>query len=56
MLTPNQRLSKLPITFAQSKTGNNYQKLKNEVRQLLYPLYRSKKFTKEAYKSLFDII
>ena len=53
MLTPNQMLSKLPITFAQLKTGNNYQKLKNEVRQLLY---RSKKFTKEAYKILFDII
>ena len=33
-------LSRLPITLAQLKAGN---KLKNEIRQLLYSLYRSKK-------------
>ena len=49
-------LSKLPITLAQLKAGNNSEKLKNEIRQLLYSLYRSKKFTKQLYKSLTDII
>ena len=49
-------LSRLPIILAQLKAGDNSQKLKNEIRQLLYSLYRSKKLTKQLYKSLFDII
>ena len=56
ILTPNQILSRLPITLAQLKAGNNSQKLKNEIRQLLYSLYRSKKLTKQLYKSLINII
>ena len=53
ILIPNQMLSRLPITLAQLKAGNNSEKLKNEIRQLLYSLYRSKK---QLYKSLIDII
>ena len=56
ILTPNQVVSRLPITLAQSKAGNNSQKRKNEIRQILYSLYRSKKLTKQLYKSLVDII
>ena len=56
ILTPNQMFSILPITLAQLKAGNNSEKLKNEIRQLLYSLYRSKKPTKQLYKSLIDII
>ena len=56
ILTPNQILSRLPITLAQLKAGNNSEKLKNEIRQLLYSLYRSKKLTKQLYKSLTDVI
>ena len=48
--------SRLPITLAQLKVGNNSEKLKNEIRQLLCSLYRSKKLTKKIYKSLIDII
>ena len=55
-LTPNHMLSRLPISLAQLKVGNNSEKLKNEIRQLLYSLYRSKKLTKNVYKSLVDII
>ena len=40
ILTPNQMFSRLPITLAQLKAGNNSEKLKNEIRQLLYSLYR----------------
>ena len=46
ILTPNQMLSRLPITLAHLKAGNNSEKLKNEIRQILYSLYRSKKLTK----------
>ena len=56
ILTPNQMLSRLPISLAQLKAGNNSEKLKNEIRQLLYSLYISKKVTKQLYKSLIDII
>ena len=56
ILTPNQMLSRLPISLAQSKAGNNSENLENEIRQLLYSLYRSKKLIKNIYKSLIDII
>ena len=40
ILTPNQMLGRLPISLAQLKAGSNSEKLKNEIRQLLYSLYR----------------
>ena len=56
VLTPSQMLNKLPISLAQLNAENNSEKLKNEITQLLYSLYRSKTFTKNIYKTLFDII
>ena len=49
-------LSRLPITLAQLKAGKNSDKLKNEIRQPLYSIYRSKNMTKQVYKSLISII
>ena len=40
-LTPNQMLSRLPISLAQLNAGKNSEKLKSEIMQLLYSLYRS---------------
>ena len=40
ILTPDQMPSRLPISFAQLKAGNISEKLKNEITQLLYSLYR----------------
>ena len=56
ILTPNQMLNRLPIALAQLPAGNNSNKPKNEIRQLLYSLYRSKNMTEQVYKSLIDII
>ena len=42
MLTSSQMLSRLPISLAQLKAGNDFEKLKNEIRQLLYSSYREK--------------
>ena len=56
ILTPNQMLSSLPISLAQLKAGNNSEKLKNEIRQILYSLYQSKKLSKNLCKSLVDTI
>ena len=54
--TPNQMLSGLPITLAQLKAGNNPEKLKNEIRQILYLLYRLKKLSKTIYNNLINTI
>ena len=56
ILTPQQMLSRLTISLAQLKAGNNSEKLKNEIRQLLYSLYRSKKLSKIIYKHLMNAI
>ena len=55
MLTPNQMLSRLPFSVAQLNAGNNSKNSK-EIRQLLHSLYRSKKLTKNIYKSMVDVI
>ena len=49
-------LSRLTITLAELKAGSNSEKRKNEVRQLLYSLYRSKKLTKIIYNNLINTI
>ena len=36
IITPNEILSRSPITLTQLKAENNSEKLKNEIRQLLY--------------------
>ena len=43
VLTPEQILSRLPVCLAQLKAGNNSEELKNEIRELSYSLYRSKR-------------
>ena len=50
ILTPNQMLSRLPISLARLKAGNNSEKLKNEIRQLLYSLCRSKNLQNNCIK------
>ena len=49
-------ITRLPISLAQLEAGNNSQKLKNEMRQLLYHLYRSKNLSKTIYNSLISTI
>ena len=55
ILTNEQMLNGLPILFAQIQAGNNSKSLKNEVRQILYSLYRSKVLTKTVYNSIKSI-
>ena len=56
MLTPNQMLSRLPISLAQLKARNNSEKLKSEIRQLLYSFYHSKNITKPVNNNLMKSI
>ena len=56
ILTLVQILSRLPITLAQLKSGNNSEKLINEISQLLYSLQPSKKLTKTIYNHSINAI
>ena len=47
ILTPKQMLQRLPIALAQVKAVNNSENLLNEIRQIVYSLYQSKKSPKE---------
>ena len=56
ILTNKQMLNRLSILLAQIQAGNNSSKLKNEARQILYSLYRSKELTKTVYNNLIKAI
>ena len=56
ILTPNQMLKRLLIVLAQIKAGNNSESLLNEIRQIVYSLYRSKKITKMLYNNIINSI
>ena len=54
ILTPNQMLKRLRIALAQIKAGNNSESLLNEIRQIVYSLYRSKEITKKVYNNIIN--
>ena len=56
ILTYKQMLNCLPILLAQIQAGNNSDKLNNELRQIIYSLYRSKVLTKTVYNNLIKVI
>ena len=56
ILTDKQMLNRLPILLAQVQAGNNSIKLKNEIRQILYSLHRSKVLTKTVYNNLIKSV
>ena len=56
ILTNKQMLNRLPILLAQIEAGNNSIKLKNEARQILYSLCRSKVLTKTVYNNLIKSV
>ena len=56
ILTSNQMLTRLPIALAEIKSDNNSESLLNEIRQIVYYLYRSKKITKMLYNNVINSI
>ena len=56
ILTPNQMLKRLPIAVAQVKASNNSESLLNEIRRIVYSLYRSKEITKKVYNNIINSI
>ena len=56
ILTNKQMPNRLPVLLTQIQAGNNSKSLKNEIRQILYPLCRSKVLTKTVYNNLIKSI
>ena len=56
ILTNKQMLNRLPILLVQLQVGSNSIKLKNETRQILNSLYRSKALTETVYNKLIKVI
>ena len=56
ILTNKQMLNRLPILLAQIQAGNNSKSLKNELRQILYSLYRLEVLTETVYNNLIKSI
>ena len=56
ILTPNQMLKRLPIALAPVKAGKNSESLLNEIRQIVYSLYRSKEISKKVYNNIINSI
>ena len=42
-------LQRLPIALGQVKAGNTSENLLNEIRQIIYSLYRAQEITKNIY-------
>ena len=49
-------LQRLPIALPQVKAGNNSQNLLNEIREIVYSLYRSKQVIKKVYNNIIKSI
>ena len=56
ILTPKQMLQKLSVALAQVKAGNTSENLLNEIRQIIYFLYRTKKITEKVYNNIMNSI
>ena len=56
ILTPRQMLQRLPIALAQVKAVNNSENLLNEIKQIVYSLYKSKQITKRVYNHIIEFI
>ena len=54
ILTPKQFLQRFLIALAQVKVGNNLENLLNEITQIVYSLYQSKKVIKKVYNNILN--
>ena len=51
-----QMLQRLPIDLAQAKAVNTSENLLDEIRQIIYSLYREKEITKKVYNNAINSI
>ena len=56
ILSPKKFLQKLPTALAQVNEGNTFENLVDEIRQIIYSLYRVKQITKILYNIITNSI
>ena len=56
VLSPKQMVQRLTITLTQVKAGDTSENLLNEIRKIIYFLYRAKEFTKKVYSNIMNSI
>ena len=56
ILTCKQMLQRLPIALAQVKAGNTSENSLNEIRQIIYSLYRAKEVTKKVNNNIMNSV
>ena len=49
-------LQRLPIALARVKAGDTFENLLNEIRKIIYSLYREKEITKKVYNDIMNSI
>ena len=54
--TPKQMLQRLPKALAQVKASKTFENLLNEIRQIIYSLYREKKVTEKVDNNIMNSI
>ena len=56
ILTPKQMFQRLPKAPEQVKIGSTSENLLNEIRQIIYSLYRAKEITKKVHNNIMNSI
>ena len=56
ILTPKQMLQRLPRALAQVKAGYTSENIFNEIKQIIYSLYRAKEITEKVYNNIMNSI
>ena len=54
MLTHKQMLQRLSIALAQEKADNKSESLQNEIRKIIYSLYRVNEVTEKVYNNIMN--
>ena len=49
-------LQRLPIALARVKAGDTFENLLNEIRKIIYSLYREKEITEKVYNDIMNSI
>ena len=49
-------IQRLPIALAQLKAANTSDNLLNEIRKVIYSLYRAKEITKKVYNNMMNSV
>ena len=56
ILSPKQMFQRLPTTLAQVEASNTSKNVLNEIRKIIYVLYRAKEITKIVYSNIINSI